>query len=91
MLADHEMRLAPDNAAKEAHRTEIAVRDPQVAGANGFQHGPQQGTLLGMAILAREHVDRQHPRRVQHDQRLSGQRGPVDLPQLLQRRRVRRR
>ena len=65
----------PGDAEEEAGRAEVAVGDPDLAGPDRLQDLIQQRPLLGVAVLAGEHVGDQHRLRVEHDQGLARQ-GP---------------
>ena len=63
------------DAEDEPRRAEVAVGDPQVAGLDPRQHRIDQGPLLGVGVLARDHIDDQHGGRVEDHQRLARQGG----------------
>ena len=83
MLADHEGTATPGDPEEEVGRAEVAVGDPDLAGPDRLQDLIQQRPLLGVAVLAEEHVGGQHRLRVEHDQGVAGQGPGPDGPQLL--------
>ena len=84
VLADDEERLATGDPEEEVRRAEVAILDPEIAGADDFQDLVQQRTLLGMAVFAEDHVGGQHQPRVEHDQGLPRQGPGADRPQFLE-------
>ena len=83
MLPEQEAARAGDDPADEPGGAEVPVPDPQLARLDGLEHARQQRPLLGVAVLAREHVDRQPPLGVEDHHRQPGQgrraRGPQRL------------
>src|SRR4051812_25803969 len=84
VLPDHEAAVPLDDAEEEVGRAEVAVGDPDVSGPDRFQDLTQQRPLLGMAVLAAEHVGDEHRLRVEHDQGLARQGTGPDGAKLLE-------
>ena len=59
---------------QKSQRAEIPIGDPQIAQPNARQNLVQQRSFLGVAVFAGKHVDAQPQVRVEHGQRLTGQR-----------------
>ena len=72
-----------DDPEEEVGRAEVAVRDPQVPRRDGLKDLIQQRPLLGMAALAEDGVDGQHPFGVEDDEGMAGQGPGPHRPQLL--------
>jgi hypothetical protein len=84
VLTDHEGSVPPRDPEEEVRRAGVAVGDPEVVRRDDRRDPVQQRPLLGMTVLAQDHVGGQHQPGVEHDQRMAG-RGPgADRPQLLE-------
>src|SRR5512135_2694466 len=80
VLTDQEAPATGPDSEEEPGRAEVAVGDPQVAGFDPGQHRIDQGSLLGMGVLARGYVDDHHRRRIEDHQRLTRQGRGVARP-----------
>jgi hypothetical protein len=83
VLADDEGAVATGDPEDEVGGAEVAVRDPQILRRDGLEDLIQQRPLLGMAVLAEDGVDGQHPLGVEDDQGVTGQGRRPHRPQLL--------
>ena len=69
---------------QEGGRAEIAVGQQQILRFEPLQQSRQQGPFRGVTVRARQHVYRQHQRRIEHDHGMSRQRRNILRPQFLQ-------
>ena len=75
MLASDEVRVPLLNCRQERKGAEVTVVDPQLALGHRGDHLLEQRTLLGVPVLAGEHVPDQAPSGIQNHQALARQ-GP---------------
>ena len=86
---DREVAVLPDgeeapsvaDAFQEGHRAEVPIAHPNLSRFDARQHLREQRPLLGMRVLARDHIGGEHQVGIQDHQSLSRQGSCPALPQ----------
>jgi hypothetical protein len=79
--ADDEEALPLGDPEQEAGGAGVAVGHPHVLLDHRLQDGVEEGPLLGVPVLTRDHVDGQSQGRVEDHQRLPRQRSGDHVPE----------
>ncbi len=82
VVPDDEEPLSTGDAEEQGAGAEVAVSDPHVPRRDLRQHRFSERALLGVAILARDHIGYLQEARIQHDQCKPWQRARCGLAQL---------